>query len=51
MRYSVGDKLAIQNGVVDSDGRIAWFSSRSPRVRFPLTSLRLMTRYGSQPAG
>ena len=29
----------LQNGVVDSDGRIVWFSSRSPRVRFPLTSL------------
>ncbi len=40
MRYSVGDKADQQNGVVDSDGRIAWFSSRSPRVRFPLTSLR-----------
>ena len=25
-------------GVVDSVGRIPWFSSRSPRVRFPLTS-------------
>ena len=31
-------------GVVDSDGRIAWFSSRSPRVRFPLTSLRRAER-------
>ena len=26
------------SGVVDSVGRIPWFSSRSPRVRFPLTS-------------
>ncbi len=34
------NELANKNGVVDSDGRIAWFSSRSPRVRFPLTSLR-----------
>ncbi len=38
MRYSLRSKQ--QNGVVDSDGRIVWFSSRSPRVRFPLTSLR-----------
>ena len=44
-------KLANQNGVVDSDGRIVWFSSRSPRVRFPLTSLRSITQYGSHPAG
>lgn len=51
MRYSAGDKAGQQHGVVDSDGRIAWFSSRSPRVRFPLTSLRLMMHYGSHPAG
>ena len=40
MRYSVSDQAGQKNGVVDSDGRIAWLSSRSPRVRFPLTSLR-----------
>lgn len=45
MRYSLRSKQP--NGVVDSDGRIVWFSSRSPRVRFPLTSLRSMTHYGS----
>ena len=33
------NKSAGNHGVVDSDGRIVWFSSRSPRVRFPLTSL------------
>ena len=44
MRYSVGDKADQQNGVVDSDGRIVWLSSRSPRVRFPLTSLRRVHR-------
>ena len=40
MRYLADERSRSQYGVVDSVGRIVWLSSRSPRVRFPLTSLR-----------